>query len=455
MENDLILEINNVGPISHAKINIGKISIIGGKNSTGKSTSSKLLYCFLRANSPDSEQLIINNTVILMDSILKHFNSFFFRRNRLLRNRLAHGDINDVGDIEEDIFSKEDYEKLRKMQFVVIDDLGSYISPEELIRYADYLNDFYEKLSENFDENDRRLIFIKRKLDTFNDTVFNILPNPERLFKSILQELIFSEFGIEEPSNFGGDSTFKSTNIDVKDSIDFAIYDFHHENSFPIEQIYYLDSFSIFDKNFEGITSTDHVKVLIDSLVAPEGFKAGIHDDLREKNHRIKKGINQLINGEMIYKESHFEYVSNEGVISQIKNTASGIKQIAAIQMLIKGYKLYPGSFLIIDEPEVNLHPEWQVKFAGILMLLVKHLDISLYINTHSPIFIEAMNAYAEYHDLLDETNYYMTEESEEKGKFNIAPIANDELYTIYNDLGSPYDLINEVRVRTTYKDIE
>ena len=78
MENDLILEINNVGPISHAKINIGKISIIGGKNSTGKSTSSKLLYCFLRANSPDSEQLIINNTVILMDSILGHFNSFSF-----------------------------------------------------------------------------------------------------------------------------------------------------------------------------------------------------------------------------------------------------------------------------------------------------------------------------------------------------------------------------------------
>ena len=40
MENDLILEIDNVGPISHAKIDIGKINIIGGKNSTGKSTSS-------------------------------------------------------------------------------------------------------------------------------------------------------------------------------------------------------------------------------------------------------------------------------------------------------------------------------------------------------------------------------------------------------------------------------
>lgn len=51
MENDLILDIDNVGPISHAKINIGKINVVGGINSSGKSTASKLLYCFLRANS--------------------------------------------------------------------------------------------------------------------------------------------------------------------------------------------------------------------------------------------------------------------------------------------------------------------------------------------------------------------------------------------------------------------
>ena len=56
---DLTLEIENVGPISQAKIDIGKINIIGGKNSTGKSTSSKLLYCFLRANYDHNEDLIV------------------------------------------------------------------------------------------------------------------------------------------------------------------------------------------------------------------------------------------------------------------------------------------------------------------------------------------------------------------------------------------------------------
>ena len=79
-----------------------------------------------------------------------------------------------------------------------------------------------------------------------------------------------------------------------------------------------------------------------------------------------------------------------------MSNTASGVKQIGVLQSLLANRKLSPGSFLIIDEPEVNLHPEWQVKFAGILVLLAKDLDITLYINTHSPLFIQAIDAYSE-----------------------------------------------------------
>ena len=40
-------------------------------------------------------------------------------------------------------------------------------------------------------------------------------------------------------------------------------------------------------------------------------------------------------------------------------NTASGIKQIGVVQLLLSNRKLQENSVLIIDEPEVNLHPEW------------------------------------------------------------------------------------------------
>ena len=51
-------KINNVGSINHADMDIGRINVIGGKNCTGKSTTSNLLYCFLRAISSENDSTI-------------------------------------------------------------------------------------------------------------------------------------------------------------------------------------------------------------------------------------------------------------------------------------------------------------------------------------------------------------------------------------------------------------
>ena len=51
------LKINNIGPINEADINLGKLNIVGGVNGSGKSTSSKLLYSFLLAASPESDEI--------------------------------------------------------------------------------------------------------------------------------------------------------------------------------------------------------------------------------------------------------------------------------------------------------------------------------------------------------------------------------------------------------------
>lgn len=128
-------------------------------------------------------------------------------------------------------------------------------------------------------------------------------------------------------------------------------------------------------------------------------------------------------------------------------NTASGIKQIGIIQLLLSNRKLKENCFLIIDEPEVNLHPDWQFKLANILMLLVKKLNVSIYINTHSPLFIEAINAFSEYYDLDDETNYYLAEKSDENDLFNLNEVKSSELSKIYDNLGKPYFAIDQVRL--------
>ena len=53
MQNKLLLEIENLGPINKADLDIKKINVIVGTNSTGKSTSSKFLFCLLTALSKE------------------------------------------------------------------------------------------------------------------------------------------------------------------------------------------------------------------------------------------------------------------------------------------------------------------------------------------------------------------------------------------------------------------
>ena len=141
--------------------------------------------------------------------------------------------------------------------------------------------------------------------------------------------------------------------------------------------------------------------------------------------------------------------MSKEGYVQTFNfDTPSGIKQIGIIQLLLLNGKLRKDGYLIIDEPEVNLHPEWQFKFAEILVLLAKDLNITIYLNSHSPFFIEAIDAFTEFYDMEEEITYYLTEESEVKGKYNFAKIKSDELYRIYDNLGNAYDLINQIRLR-------
>ena len=80
-------------------------------------------------------------------------------------------------------------------------------------------------------------------------------------------------------------------------------------------------------------------------------------------------------------------------------------------------------------------------------MLLVKKLNVSIYINTHSPLFIEAINAFSEYYDLDDETNYYLAEKSDENDLFNLNEVKSSELSKIYDNLGKPYFAIDQVRL--------
>ena len=425
MDNDLILEIDNVGPISHAKIDIGKINIIGGKNSSGKSTSSKLLYCFLKANSSIDDELIFDNVYPLFEKMNDNTDLFY--------SYVSTADFKKI----KNIFRRfSDSFRGRKTKFFI----------NEFYEFSEQLDDIIIRNKNKFNQKDPRWNYFQSNYQSMKDYVSNTLDNPKKLYISSLKQLIDSEFNIREPADFGGRVTLYLENANIKDEICFKNYSFDHKSSYPIDNIFYLDSFSILDDDINGLLNTEHIQSLINSLYEYYHIRPGIDDEMDKIIKRLESKINHLIGGEVVSdnrKENIFR--SNNNISSPMKNTASGIKQIGIVQRLLSNHKLTSNSFLIIDEPEVNLHPEWQVIFAKILILIVKDLDMKIYINTHSPMFIEALILYSEANRLLDETNVFLTEEIE-NSKHIFKKIDSKDMGAIYENLSRPYDDLDELK---------
>ena len=71
-------------------------------------------------------------------------------------------------------------------------------------------------------------------------------------------------------------------------------------------------------------------------------------------------------------------------------NASSSIKQITPLLLYLR-YRAAPNQTLIIDEPEMNLHPEGQAKLLEALGMLA-NLGVRILLTTHSPYFMAHLN---------------------------------------------------------------
>ncbi|RAP45898.1 MAG: hypothetical protein BZ136_08135 [Methanosphaera sp. rholeuAM74] len=87
------------------------------------------------------------------------------------------------------------------------------------------------------------------------------------------------------------------------------------------------------------------------------------------------------------------------------------------------------------------------------MVLLSRDLDITLYFNTHSPFFAEALEAYSRYYKLGGDTNFYLTEKVDGLDKYDFNLLENDEVLDVYDNLGKPFDVIHKVKVKSDLRD--
>ncbi len=152
---------------------------------------------------------------------------------------------------------------------------------------------------------------------------------------------------------------------------------------------------------------------------------------LNESLQKIKEEISQIIPGTFEFSNAGDYYVQN-GKKLKVSNLATGSKMFSIIKILLEKGELDKSTLLVLDEPEAHLHPKWQNSFAEMIVLLVKELGVNVLLTTHSSNFVLALDAYMRKYQIQHLTNFYQTKIlSDEMVEYECV---NENMSDIYND---------------------
>jgi len=128
-----------------------------------------------------------------------------------------------------------------------------------------------------------------------------------------------------------------------------------------------------------------------------------------KRAYHIEDKIFHLINGKLQKDNFGNFYFEKDNKKISLLNTATGIKYFGIFQVLSQNNYLNENTVLVLDEPEVHLHPKWQLEMAKIIVELVKN-GVKIVINSHSPYMIDALKYYADKSKVNN--NFYLAEKN-------------------------------------------
>ena len=429
------LTVENIGIIKKANVTIDVLTVLAGNNDTGKSTIGKILFSIVKSISrykEDLEEDKEKNIKQLVDRIY-----FILRRKINFNENIAIKDMFYPVSFIDDI-SKNSIEAVNdRIEFINTEDMGKII---------------YERLQD--------LKKIVEQDDNKNETI-------KRAFKKILysefaDEIINKHIEKNEVSYINikeGQNEILNINVKNLNDIVFELNDdLYFNDSTLIETPMILNFsesienarsyFEIRDKNdrlnFLGMPNIAfHIKD-IDSKLKESIYS----DESLFKSNELSQKISDIVNGEMkfISKEKEFIYIKKDGKRYKSINTASGIKSFGILQMLFNSGLIDERSIIIIDEPEVHLHPKWQLKYAELIVLLVKN-NINILVTTHSPYMIESLELFSQKEEIS--SNFYIAQKN---GNNTIITNLNNNLEEIYKSLSDPFSTLEEISLKGSFK---
>lgn len=439
------IELQNIGIIEKASVKLDGVTVITGLNDSGKSTVGKALYGLFHGMNFYQDSIDRDRVDYLMTPFLRKLKEekseglnlkkdYFTKRYELINIIDAY--FNDDID-KEDLDEEKKYSLMKSRLKVIIEKAGwGQEGKEEIIN--EFEKRFQEVMQPSF------LLRVK---------------------KNVVQQTFVEEF------------TGKYCNIFKDDMARISVFD--DENCYEIkmsnDEIYGLEKTISDALNFEDVVLIDtpmiinrltdenfllfpsayqggHQRELINKIMNPSEklkFDNIIESSMANENIRnlnvVLNKIEKIINGDLSIDNNRLFYEIKGKKIS-VSSLASGMKTYVIIKRLISNGYLNKKSLLIIDEPEVHLHPEWQMDFAELLVLLQKEIGIRVILTTHSPYFLEAIEVYSKKNGIADSAHFYLAERVDSGAV--LKPI-DDNIEETYKMLVRPFiklrDMENEL----------
>lgn len=424
------LYLENIGRLSNTEIIIDGITVIAGKNGTGKSTVGKSLYSMFYSFYDYKEKIDDLRKNMIISEIRRRTSSFFIRS---INGDLINSFLINLYENRNEY--REDDEKLKKhiIEFLnEVDNLKEYNIPRK---------------STSDDEVDQELI----------DAVLEILfMNDDKLLSYIIKQTFSYEFNNQIKNlakidkNAVIDVQIKDTNfrVNINDSNNFSVNNpiLINKKIVYIDDPYIVDEISIYPYYDQSLLDFNNHRDDLINLLNKDKSPSSLLID--ESLSIIDEHLNKASKINILKSNDRYFYNSeddDQGKID-IKNASTGLKTFIIIKMLLENGSLQKNGTIILDEPETHLHPDWQIIFAELIVLLNKYLGMHILINSHSPYFVRAIEVYSAKHKLADKCRYYLSYNNEETGLSDIKEVSNS-INEIYSKLAEAFDILEQESV--------
>ena len=406
----LSVNIKNLGKVEDADIEIGKLTVFGGLNNTGKSFVSKFLYAIFKSFETNPFAVSLSQPIDLIKSIILkndlELSSSVLKVKSELIEKLDK--IQSYCNMDNLILCQKNIE-----DFHINLEIVSKIVNEIDVRNIKLLDDFYSsKLTKKSSQTAKSTSLAYQYNYLMKIANLDLNKFVEYSFTVKLKEQFIGNFSLSTLHDLANNKD-KPISISINNSFTVIISQNNEvlvksnsntnilNNILMYSNVYYLDIQPIWKaEDIYSETSTtkskgyssranipNYVKDLLTcKLVKPNGG-AAIYEDLLNKLYKV-------IGGKFVINKDSLFFIENSGTRKvHLDHVSSGIVQLGMLGFLIENSIINNKFTVFIDEPESNLHPELQIVMMNLLIMLVKS-GATVLLSTHSSSLLKYLEIY-------------------------------------------------------------